>query len=57
MTNEVPCKILAHNICCLIQEQCELGIETEFWTEKPVMPAMPAIEREPVADAAELAFV
>ena len=56
MTNEVLCKILAHNICCLIQEQCELGIETEFWTEKPVMPALPAVESEPVADAEELDF-
>jgi hypothetical protein len=31
MVNEVLCKILAHNICCLIQEQCELGIEPVFW--------------------------
>jgi transposase len=31
MVNEVLCKILCHNICCLIQEQCELGIEPEFW--------------------------
>jgi transposase len=29
-TNEVLCKILAHNICCLIQSMCELGIEPEF---------------------------
>ena len=26
MVNEVLCKILCHNICVLIQEQCELGI-------------------------------
>jgi transposase len=32
MVNETLCKILAHNLCCLIQEQCELGIETEFWS-------------------------
>jgi transposase len=31
MVNEVFCKILCHNICCLIQEQCELGIEPVFW--------------------------
>jgi transposase len=31
MVNEVLCKILCHNICCLIQEQCELGIEPIFW--------------------------
>jgi transposase len=33
MVNEVLCKILCHNITCLIQEQCELGIEPEFWQE------------------------
>ena len=34
MVNEVLCKILAHNICCLIQEQCELGIEPIFWDKE-----------------------
>ncbi len=34
MKNEVLCKIVCHNICCLIQEMYELGIEPEFWTEK-----------------------
>jgi transposase len=34
MVNEVLCKILCHNICCLIQEQCELGIEPVFWQEE-----------------------
>ena len=38
MVNEVLCKILCHNICVLIQEQCELGIEPIFW---------PKEEREP----------
>jgi transposase len=33
MTNEVLCKILCHNICVLIQEMYELGIEPEFWSE------------------------
>jgi transposase len=33
MVNEVLCKIICHNICCLIQEQCELGIEPVFWPE------------------------
>jgi transposase len=28
--NEVVCKILAHNICCLIQSNYELGIEASF---------------------------
>jgi len=35
MTNEVLCKIICHNICCLIQESHELGIGTEFWGNAP----------------------
>jgi transposase len=31
--NEALCKILAHNICVLIQSMCELGIKPEFWKE------------------------
>jgi transposase len=31
MANEVYCKILCHNICCLIQSIYELGIEATFW--------------------------
>lgn len=38
MVNEVLCKLLAHNICCLIQEQAELGIEPVFWTDRPEGP-------------------
>lgn len=34
MANEVLCKILCHNICCLIHEQHELGIEPIFWPEQ-----------------------
>jgi transposase len=34
MVNEVLCKLICHNLCCLIQEQCELGIETVFWKEE-----------------------
>jgi transposase len=30
MMNEVYCKVLCHNICCLIQAIYELGIEPEF---------------------------
>jgi transposase len=29
--NEVLCKILCHNLCCLIQSSYELGIDTSFW--------------------------
>jgi transposase len=31
--NEALCKILAHNICCLIQSIYELGIEPTFWEQ------------------------
>lgn len=30
MVNEVLCKIICHNICCLIQETHELGIDPKF---------------------------
>jgi transposase len=33
LVNEALCKVLCHNICVLIQEQHELGIETIFWKE------------------------
>jgi len=33
-TNEILCKILCHNVCCLIQSIYELGIEPTFWTEQ-----------------------
>ncbi len=31
--DEVPCKFICHNICCVIMAQCELGIEAEFWKD------------------------
>ena len=34
MKNEVYCKFLCHNICCVIMEQCVLGIEADFWPEE-----------------------
>jgi transposase len=40
MVNEVLCKFLCHNICCLIMSQLELGIEPTFWGEQPA-PAIP----------------
>jgi len=33
MKNEVLCKILAHNLCCLIHEQEKLGIAPIFWKD------------------------
>ena len=44
MVNEVLCKILCHNLTCLIQEQHTLGIEPVFWpeeSEKATMLALP----------------
>ena len=35
MKNEVLCKLLCHNICCVIQAHCELGIEPVFWKNEP----------------------
>jgi transposase len=31
MMNESLCKILCHNVCCLISAAYELGIEAKFW--------------------------
>lgn len=31
--NEALCKVLAHNLCCLIQSIYELGIEPTFWED------------------------
>ena len=52
MENEVLCKILCHNLCCLIQEQGKLGIVADFWPSGD--DAMPA----PLSlDFAELEFI
>jgi len=32
--NEALCKVLAHNICCLIQSMFELEIKPEFWADE-----------------------
>ena len=33
--NEALVKVLLHNLCVVHQSHIELGIETEFWPEKP----------------------
>jgi transposase len=33
MRNEVLCKLICHNLCCVIMAQIELGIEATFWGE------------------------
>jgi transposase len=35
MVNEVLCKLLCHNLTCLIQEQENLGIVPVFWPDEP----------------------
>ena len=35
MTSEVLCKVLCHNLTCLIHEQEELGIVPFFWKDEP----------------------
>jgi hypothetical protein len=50
MVNETLCKILCHNICCVIQEQVELGIEPVFWSQSAKAPtALPDLQRNPAA--------
>jgi transposase len=34
MVNEVLEKVLCHNLCVVIQSQCELGIEPVFWGQR-----------------------
>ena len=46
--SEVLCKFVCHNICCLIQEQQELGIETVFWKDEPKPAPAPAMPLVPV---------
>ena len=48
MVNEVLCKILCHNLCCLIQEQEELGIARIFWADEPAVKTLPAPQVKPV---------
>jgi hypothetical protein len=43
MVNEVLCKFLCHNLCCLIHAQCELGIESVFWKDEQVKPMLTAV--------------
>lgn len=46
MANEALCKILCHNICCVISSMYELGINPAFWGEEP------APEPEPISAVA-----
>ena len=33
LTNEALCKVLHHNVCCLIQAAYELGAGATFWAD------------------------
>jgi hypothetical protein len=58
MVNEVLAKVLAHNLCCLIQEQCELGIAPVFWKKRKELPAIEAAPASPEeSHFDELAFL
>jgi transposase len=45
MRNEVLCKILSHNICCLIESMEEFGIPVDFGTSPTVPMAQPQLAR------------
>ncbi|MBI3409819.1 MAG: transposase [Planctomycetes bacterium] len=53
MVNEVLCKILCHNLCCLIQEQHELGIDPVFWRDdaESAKPEFSGVADEPQVDS------
>lgn len=37
MRNECYCKFIAHNLCCVIQSQAELGIDADFLGASPAL--------------------
>jgi transposase len=43
MRNEVLCKVLCHNLCCLIQAMHELGIRPDFAAAPDVIDARPQL--------------
>lgn len=44
MINEALCKVLCHNICCLVQSTHELGVEATFWRAEAKPEAVRAVE-------------
>ena len=54
MKNEVYCKSVAHNVCCVLMSQVKLEIESVFWdgqgTEKTAI-EMPPVPMPVVSEA------
>jgi transposase len=48
MVNEALCKVLCHNLCCLIQSHYELGINATFWGQEDVVVETEAVEIDPI---------
>jgi hypothetical protein len=46
MKNEVLCKLIGFNLTRVILSQCELGIDAEFWKDRPA-PAVANSEPSP----------
>jgi len=36
--NEALCKVLCHNLCCLIQSMFEFQVQPDFWQEEELTP-------------------
>ncbi len=50
MANEALCKVLSHNLCCVIQSMYELGLNPVFWgkDEEPEKVAEPTPDTDEV---------
>jgi hypothetical protein len=52
MVNEVLCKILCHNICCIVQSLYEFGIAAKFWNDSCPEP-LSSEPADPTADESD----
>ena len=57
MTNEMLCKLLAHSLCWLIQEQAEFGIKQSLVEKDATPEPKPLPKYGEEFDFSELAFV
>jgi hypothetical protein len=48
---KVLCKILCHDLCCLIQSAYELGVTATFWQKEEQRPAAMLEDESEFADA------